>query len=162
MRTIKINPYDKKSVNNAVRRLKYYKKQLIETKCNEFVKKLAEAGFEIASERFANAEYDGTNDVKVSISGDGSSLKVIASGKAVCFIEFGAGVARGGGYPEERKPDGIVGLGEYGKGHGATGKPWYYAHNQKTDGNPPAMAMLNARDAMVEQVTQIAREVFGK
>lgn len=158
---ILLNPYDKKSVDAAIRALKEYKRNMLETKCNEFVRRLADAGREIASMRFEMAEYDGTNDVSVYISGDGDSLKVIASGKAVCFIEFGSGVARGGGYPEERKPAGIVGLGEWGKGHGATGEPWYYAHGKKTDGNPPAMAMLNARDTMVEMVTQIAMEVFG-
>lgn len=161
MKTIKINPYDKKSVDAAIKRLNEYKREIAEIKCNELVKRLAEAGREVASMRFDTAEYDGENDVSVYISGDGNSLRVIARGQAVCFIEFGSGVARGGGYPEDRKPDGIVGLGEYGKGHGATGEPWYYAHGKKTDGNPPAMAMLNARDAMAEMVTQIAREVFG-
>ena len=158
---IKINPYDKKSVDTAVKAVKKYKRDMLETKCGEFVRRIAEAGREVASMRFDMAQYDGDNDVTVHISGDGNSLKVIANGKAVCFIEFGSGVARGGGYPEDRKPAGIVGLGEYGKGHGATGEPWYYAHGKKSDGNPPAMAMLNARDTMVEMVTQIAREVFG-
>lgn len=158
---MKINPYDKKSVESAIRQLQAYKRSLVETKCNELVRRLAESGMEIAAMRFESAQYDGNNDVSVYISGDGNSLRVVASGQAVCFIEFGSGVARGGGYPDDRKPEGIVGLGEYGKGRGATGEPWYYAHGKKSDGNPPAMAMLNARDTMVEMVTQIAREVFG-
>lgn len=158
---MKINPYDKKSVESAIRQLQAYKRSLVKTKCNELVRRLAESGMEIAAMRFESAQYDGNNDVSVYISGDGNSLRVVASGQAVCFIEFGSGVARGGGYPDDRKPEGIVGLGEYGKGQGATGEPWYYAHGKKSDGNPPAMAMLNARDTMVEMVTQIAREVFG-
>lgn len=158
---IQVNPYDKKSVKAAIKQLQEYKRDMLQTKCDEFTRRLAETGREIASMRFESAEYDGDNDVTVSVSGDGSSLKVVANGKAVCFIEFGSGVARGGGYPADRKPEGIVGLGQYGKGHGATGEPWYYAHGKKSDGNPPAMAMLNARDTMVEMVTQIAREVFG-
>lgn len=158
---MKINPYDKKSVESAIKQLQAYKRSLVKTKCNELVRRLAESGMEIAAMRFESAQYDGSNDVSVYISGDGNSLRVVASGQAVCFIEFGSGVARGGGYPDDRKPEGIVGLGEYGKGQGATGEPWYYAHGKKSDGNPPAMAMLNARDTMVEMVTQIAREVFG-
>lgn len=158
---IKLNPYDKKSVDAAIRALNAYKRSTLETRCNEFIRRLADIGLQIASMRFETAEYDGDNDVSVYVSGNGNSLKVIASGQAVCFIEFGSGVARGSGYPEERRPAGIVGLGEWGKGHGATGEPWYYAHGKKSDGNPPAMAMLNARDTMVEMVTQIAMEVFG-
>lgn len=162
MKTIKVNPLDKRSVNNAIKQIEAYKRNLMGEKCNKFVRRLAEKGYEIAKADFKAAKYDGDNDVTVNISGDGSSLKIVANGKAVCFIEFGAGVARGGGYPDDRKPDGIVGLGQFGKGHGATGKPWYYAHGKMTDGNPPAMAMLRARDTMVEEITQIAREVFGK
>ena len=158
---ININPYDRKSTKNGIRQLEQFKK-MVNTKGMEFARRLAESGVDVASIRFSVAEYDGENDVKVYATETDTGMKVIANGKAVCFIEFGAGVARGGGYPEDRKPEGIVGLGEYGKGHGATGLPWYYAHGKKTDGNPPAMAMLNARDTMVEQVTQIAREVFGK
>jgi hypothetical protein len=160
MKTIKVNPYDKKSIERATKELEAYKK-MVNTKGREFLRRLAEEGCNVASMKFSLADYDGNNDVKVTISESGDTMKVVATGQAVCFIEFGSGVARGGGYPEDRKPEGIVGLGEYGKGHGATGQPWYYAHGKKTDGNPPAMAMLNARDAMVEKVTQIAREVFG-
>lgn len=160
MKTIKVNPYDKESIDRATKELEAYKK-LVNTKGREFVRRLAEAGCNVASVRFSLADYDGENDVKVRVTGHGNTLKVVATGQAVCFIEFGSGVARGSGYPEDRKPEGIVGLGEYGKGRGATGQPWYYAHGKKSDGNPPAMAMLGARDAMVEKVTQIAREVFG-
>ena len=158
---IEFNPFSKSSIKDAQKQLEDYKK-IVESKRAEFIRRLAEKGMNEASIRFTGAEYDGTNDVTVTTLDTGDSIKVIANGKAVCFIEFGAGVARGVGYPDEWKPDGIVGLGEYGKGHGATGLPWYYAHGKMTDGNPPAMAMLGARDLMVEQVTQIAREVFGK
>lgn len=160
MKTIKVNPYDKESIDRAYKELIAYRK-MIDTKGKELLRRLSEIGLNIASAKFSRADYDGENDVKVTVSETSAGLKIVASGQAVCFIEFGAGVARGGGYPEDRKPEGIVGLGEYGKGHGATGQPWYYAHGKKSDGNPPAMAMLTARDTMVEEVTQIAREVFG-
>ena len=160
MKTIKVNPYDKDSVDRAVKEFEAYKKD-IEAKAKELVSRLSAIGCNIASAKFYRADYDGDGFVGVRVTETAKGVKIVASGQAVCFIEFGAGVARGGGYPEDRKPEGIVGLGQYGKGHGATGKPWYYAHGKKSDGNPPAMAMLEARDSMVEQVTQIAREVFG-
>ena len=157
---ITINPYDKTSLDTAIKRLNEYKTD-IDNKCNELVRRLSEIGLQIASARFETAMYDGDNDVSVSVSETADGIKIVASGQAVCFIEFGSGVAMGYGYPEDQKPKGIVGIGEYGKGHGATGKPWYYAHGEKSLGNPPAMAMLNARDVMIENIGSIAREVFG-
>ena len=136
-------------------------KRGIEEKCNELIRRLSEIGLQIASARFETAMYDGDNDVSVSVSETTDGVKIVASGQAVCFIEFGSGVAMGYGYPDDQKPAGIVGIGEYGKGHGATGKPWYYAHGKSSLGNPPAMAMLNARDAMIESIGSIANEIFG-
>ena len=157
---ITINPYDKTSLDTAIKRLNEYKTS-IDNKCNELIRRLSEIGLQIASARFETATYDGNNDVSVSVSETADGIKIVASGQAVCFIEFGSGVAMGYGYPDDQKPAGIVGIGEYGKGHGATGEPWYYAHGEKSLGNPPAMAMLNARDVMIENIGSIAREVFG-
>lgn len=157
---ITINPYDKTSLDTAIKRLNEYKTS-IDNKCDELIRRLSEIGLQIASARFETAMYDGNNDVSVSVSETADGIKIVASGQAVCFIEFGSGVAMGYGYPDDQKPAGIVGIGEYGKGHGATGEPWYYAHGKKSLGNPPAMAMLNARDVMIENIGSIAREVFG-
>lgn len=157
---IKINPYDQNSIQKAVEQVRTYKNS-IEEKCNELVRRLSEIGLEIASSRFETATYDGDNDVTVSIIETSNGVKIVASGQAVCFIEFGSGVTMGYGYPDDQKPSGIVGIGEYGKGLGATGKPWYYAHGKQSLGNPPAMAMLQARDTMVESIGNIAREIFG-
>ena len=48
-----------------------------------------------------------------------------------------------------------------GKGHWDDPNGWYYKHGEKSHGNPPAMAMVSARDTMVEELTTIAREVFA-
>ena len=157
---ITVNPYDKASIQKAIDQMNAYKRG-IEEKCNELIRRLSEIGLQVASARFETAMYDGDNDVSVSVSETTDGVKIVASGQAVCFIEFGSGVAMGYGYPDDQKPAGIVGIGEYGKGHGATGKPWYYAHGKSSLGNPPAMAMLNARDAMIESIGSIANEIFG-
>ena len=47
-----------------------------------------------------------------------------------------------------------------GKGHWKDPGGWYFSHGQHSFGNPPAMAMVHARDAILEQLTAIAREVF--
>lgn len=157
---IKINPYDQKSIDNALTQVRAYKADL-ERKKNLIVSGLAEIGIQVANVGFALADYDGVNDVSVTVNQTGTGVNIIASGGAVCFIEFGSGVRYGYGYPAEDKPAGIAGIGEYGKGQGANEKGWWYGYKQHTYGNPPAMAMLTARDTMIEQITQIAREVFG-
>ena len=62
-----------------------------------------------------------------------------------------------------RKSDEFIAY-TYGKGKGANPKGWYFTSgpgaSQHTYGNPPAEAMLTAREAMIEQVTKIAREVW--
>ena len=55
----------------------------------KFTQKLADIGLDYATMSFQRAEYDGTNDVTVSIDAQKPNLvRVVASGKAVLFIEF--------------------------------------------------------------------------
>lgn len=159
---ITINPFDKKSIDKAIKQLEQYKKDFL-AKEEIFVKKLAEIGVSVASTGFALADYDGVNDVSVRLEWQGNKATVIAEGETVGFIEFGTGVK----YPEwdnsgmEYTPPKH---GTYGKGHGARPKGWYFKPGegavQHTYGNPPAEAMRTARDVMIEKVTQIAREVW--
>lgn len=157
---VKINPYDKNSIDNALKQVQAYRNALDQKK-ELLVNRLAEIGLQVASVGFSLADYDGVNDVSVTVNQSGTGVNIMASGQTVCFIEFGSGVRYGYGYPAEDKPSGIAGIGEYGKGRGANEKGWWYGYKQHTYGNPPAMAMLTARDTMIEQITQIAREVFG-
>ena len=161
---IKLNPFDKASISDAVKLLEQYKKDFL-VKEQIFVKRLAEIGVSVATTGFALADYDGVNDVVVAMEHSGTRAKVIASGETVGFIEFGTGVK----YPEwdstgmEYTPPKH---GTYGKGHGARPHGWYFKPNgsegaaQHTYGNPPAGAMLTARDVIVDRVVQIAREVW--
>lgn len=85
---------------------------------------LAVKGADIAQEYFDRAEYDGQNTVKVHSEKRKYGAIIIASGKPVCFIEFGTGVYYNGSgsYPLPL-PEGVVGIGEYGKGQGK--KDWW-------------------------------------
>ena len=159
---ITINPLDRKSIDEAIKQLKQYKKDFL-AKEELFVKRLAEIGVSVATTGFATADYDGIKDVQVSMTQSGTSAVVIAYGETVGFIEFGTGVK----FPEwdstgmEYTPPKH---GTYGKGHGARPKGWYFKQGegavQHTYGNQPAEAMRTARDVMIERVTQIAREVW--
>jgi hypothetical protein len=109
--------------------------------------------------------YDGTNDVSVHLDEISNGYAIVADGKAVAFIEFGAGVYHNGSepYPNPR-PDGIVGIGEYGKGHGKR-KAWGYLDENDelviTRGNPAAMPMWYASEEIKSSVLKVVREVFG-
>ena len=121
--------------------------------------------------------YDGDNDAIVSLQATENGYNVVASGNAVCFIEFGSGVHynSGGSYPLP-KPSGIVGIGQYGHGAGSNDH-WTYSGNPGTDGktftnelgqervltygNPAQMPMYYALRQMQQEAEQVVREVFA-
>ena len=149
---ITINPFDTKSVADAIKQLEQYKRDFL-AKEELFVKRLAEIGVSVASTGFATADYDGVNDVVVTFEQQGNRATVVASGETVGFIEFGTGVK----FPEwdnsgtEYTPPRH---GTYGKGMGARPKGWYFKQSegaaaQHTYGNQPAEAMRTARDVMI-------------
>ena len=161
-KTIKIELSDS-SLNSAIKELNRYKRWVLE-KEEELRIRLATIGATVASIQFSRAIYNGTNDVTVRVDDTGSVAVIYAEGESVAFIEFGSGAKYGYGHPEV----GEFGPGTYseseelgGKGHWDNPKGWYFGSGQHSFGNPPAMAMVSARDAIVESVTSIAREVFA-
>lgn len=160
------------SIDKAIKEVEKYKQELIR-KEKLFLERLAMIGVKEASIRFTTAIYDGVNDSTVTLEQTPNGYSVIAEGTAVAFIEFGAGVYHNSGepYPNPR-PEGIVGIGEYGKGKGKR-RAWFYYGEAgtngesdgkglvKTRGNPAAMPMWYATEEMRNAILQIAREVFG-
>jgi len=159
---IVIDPFDKKSVDRAVKQLQQYQKEFA-VKEAEFIRRLKEIGVSVAEAGFSTADYDGVNDVLIAETQNGNRAAVIAYGETVGFIEFGTGVRNpewDGAGTDYTPPK----HGTYGKGKGANPKGWWFSTSpgsaQHTYGNPPAEAMLTARNAMIEQVITIAREVW--
>ena len=139
-------------------------KRDFEEKEQEFIRRLAEIGVRVAQSGFATADYDGVNDVVVTMVKTSNGYSVVASGETVGFIEFGTGVK----YPEwdntgmEYTPPKH---GTYGKGQGKNPHGWWFRQNDggranHTYGNQPAEAMLTARNEIIERAMQIAREVW--
>lgn len=160
---IVIDPFDKKSIAQAQKLVKQYRKDF-EAKKQEFIRRLAEIGIRVASAGFSTADYDGVNDVVVSLEKTRDGYTLIASGKTVGFIEFGTGVKHpewdnsGMKYTPPKH-------GTYGKKQGANPWGWWFRENEggrakHTHGNMPAEAMRTARDEMVENVMRVAREVW--
>lgn len=152
-----------KSINSAIRELNKYK-AWIHTKEEELRIRLATLGATVASIQFSRAIYNGTNDVTVRVDDTGSVAVIYAEGESVAFIEFGSGEKYGYGHPQAAEfgvGPGTWSEGPEGKGHWNNPKGWWYAPGQHSHGNPPAMAMVSARDKIVEELTVIAKEVFS-
>ena len=153
-----------KSIGQALKELKRYRDSLEDRK-QQLLKELAEIGVREASVRFTTAMYDGVNDSEVTLETIENGYCIVASGEAVAFIEFGAGVYHNPTepYPNPR-PDGIVGIGEYGKGYGKR-QAWGFHDDSGelviTHGNPAAMPMWYASEEMRDSILTISRRVFG-
>lgn len=153
-----------KSISEAVKELEEFKKTLA-VKQQKMLEKLGEIGVKEASLRFTTAMYDGTNDSSVELRPIDKGYAIVATGRAVAFIEFGAGVYHNPGepYPNPR-PEGIVGIGEYGQGYGKR-KAWGFRDDSGelviTRGNPAAMPLWYGSEEMKKKILQVAKEVFG-
>jgi hypothetical protein len=152
------------SIKDAITELKAYRDSL-DRKKDKLLEELANIGVKEASVRFTTAMYDGVNDSHVTLKSISNGYAILAEGHAVAFIEFGAGVYHNPGepYPDPR-PDGIVGIGEYGKGYGKR-NTWVFRDGAGekvfTHGNPAAMPLWYASEEMRSKITKIAKEVFG-
>ena len=163
-------------LRDAERQIQVYKATLNQ-KVQEFAKALAQKGIDVATVRFANAQYAGDNDVTVERDPvqTPNGFAIVAHGKAVAFIEFGTGVmhsAYGG-----ELPNGVGEHGTYGKENGKHKRWYYYGESGNagtpvkevdgkgqlnyTSGNDAAMAMWGAVEEMASQVEATWREVWS-
>ena len=160
---IVIDPFDKKSIDAAYQMVRQYKNDFA-LKEQEFVRRLAEIGVQVAQSGFSIADYDGVNDVVVNMVKTSNGYSVVASGEAVGFIEFGTGI-RNPEWDSSGMDYTPPAHGTYGKGRGKNPWGWWFKPSDgvaatHTFGNHPAEAMSTARDQIVERVMQIAREVW--
>ena len=153
------------SIQSAMKELKSYRDS-IDSKVGKLLERLANIGVKEASVRFTTAIYDGVNDSSVTLETIQDGYCIKAEGRAVAFIEFGAGVYHNPGepYPNPR-PAGIVGIGEYGKGYGKR-QAWGFRDESGelviTHGNPAAMPMWYASEEMRNTILKTFKEVFGE
>lgn len=159
------------SITEAINRLNTYRNSL-EYRTQDLVSRLGNLGLTVVSAMYSTAEYPGTNDVRVSVEFGENTCTIHADGKAVAFIEFGAGI----NYPEGQYAGQVGALphGMYGKHQGANPKGWAYYGEAgtgrvreikpglyRTKGNPPLNAFPAAVETIRDQVETIVKEVFG-
>lgn len=173
MKTVKV-PLSQRGIDTLLREIESYTVWLKE-RSQVLLDRLAQAGFEVASARFAKAAYDGTNDASVSMEtrGDGARA-VVAVGASVLFIEFGTGVT----YPDNHPQAAELGMkrGEYGQGHGKQSSWGYYGDpgtngvvKMKKDGstvvithgNPANMPMYETVKELEAMLPDLVKEVFS-
>ena len=155
-----------------VRYLEQYSLNL-PTKCEEFVRKLGEAGIKVVNSEFAkitaSPDYDPTHSTELRLSSFGAITQgtLIVEGKQVLFIEFGAGVHYNGAVGQSPHPKGRefgYTIGSYGQGKGRQDS-WSYEADSgewvRTYGVRAQMPVWKAAQEMMNLVKSTAKEVFG-
>ena len=173
MKTVKV-PLSQRGIDTLLREIESYTVWLKE-RSRVLLDRLAQAGVEVASARFAKAAYDGTNDASVSLETRSEGVRaVVAVGASVLFIEFGTGVT----YPDNHPQAAELGMkrGEYGQGHGKQSSWGYYGDpgtngvvkTKKdgstvviTHGNPANMPMYETVKELEAMLPDLVKEVFS-
>lgn len=173
MKTVKV-PLSQRGIDTLLREIESYTVWLKE-RSQVLLDRLAQAGFEVASARFAKAAYDGTNDASVSLETRSEGVRaVVAVGASVLFIEFGTGVT----YPDNHPQAAELGMkrGEYGQGHGKQSSWGYYGDSGTngvvkmkkdgstvviTHGNPANMPMYETVKELEAMLPELVKEVFS-
>lgn len=176
-RTININLFDSKSIQNAIKQIEQYRDDL-PRKCQEICRRLAEEGVRVANSALSEGKEEGyTPSTKVSYEIDANGkvirAKIIASGPYILFLEFGSGIRYSGtknpkalemGYgpgtypsnaPQQNPP--------YDNWESPTG--WYYYGDDgkvhHTYGVRAKMPMYRASVEIMKNVNKVVKEVFG-
>ena len=169
-KTIKIDLFDGKSLDNAIKQIQEYQRTLND-KCEVFVRRLAEVGIPIIDQNIASSSGDsdkGHNTyIKINSFGSYSQAQLIVEGKDLLFIEFGAGVHYNGnlgGSPHPKGKEMGYTIGSYGKGQGKNDFWFYYADSGEavmSHGTQATMPVYKAGVEIRRQILKIAREMFG-
>ena len=149
-------------LDGAIYKLDAYSLDLQE-KGKQICERLASLGALHASLGFSRALYEGIGSADITAEPTDNGYAILASGTAVLFLEFGAGVTMGYGHPQAAEFG--YGPGTYpGKGRWDNPKGWWFTGaqgSQHSYGNPPNMAMYNAAKEIEREVERVAREVLA-
>lgn len=165
---IKINLFDSRSLDKAIQQIRQYQNSL-PRKVQTFIDRLAKEGLQVVQSTMESVpdEEKGSyyTEIVNTSNGDIIGAAIRLTGDKVLFIEFSAGITYGtDNYP---LPSGDkYGMGTYpGKGHWNSPYGWWYVDEQGNKhhsyGNRAYMPMYHAEQAIILQISHIAREVFS-
>lgn len=169
---VKINALSMTSVYDALFDLEKFRKKL-DKLATELPKALAAYGMVGASTRFEAGTYNillsgswSTPNIWVSAEPIENGWRIVANGKEVCFVEFGAGVYYNGGNSSYlgRRPKGIVGIGKFGKGHGKQ-DVWVFTEGNDTiftQGTPANNALYYTGQEIRRRIEEEARRILNE
>ena len=173
MRTITIDIFNPASIDAAVKEIRDYadwvkrKTDELRERVAYFIAKDASAVFNTAVADDLIGEGAVIGSVDVVVEDNGNMTLVIANGEDAVFMEFGAGVYYNGGVGSSPNPLGAAlgyTIGSYGKGNGAKAV-WGFKGDDGalhlTHGVPASMPLYRALQSVVNDIEQIAREVFS-
>lgn len=178
-RIFNVDVLSQKSVDNLIKELRQYKDSLPK-KCEEFVRRLYELGLPIIEQKIDEAGFtvdakgiesgsstEHNTHIELRHFGDYSQATIVVEGEDLFFIEFGSGVHYNGAVGSSPHPKGQelgYTIGSYGQGNGRKDTWGYYKDNGDlvlTHGTKATMPIQSAIDAIEQQMTEIAKEVFG-
>lgn len=161
-----------KSIDNAIKEVYRYKLHLSE-KLMELQDRVGDKLAQLAQQGFNHGTAEETTDggsipanVTLSVSKDGDTTIVYAEGDDAVWCEFGAGVYYNGSVGSSPHPKGAelgFAIGTYGQGKGAR-KAWCFYKDGElhwTHGVPASMPMYKACESVIDDIANIAREVFA-
>lgn len=163
-RTIHVDLLNPASIDAAVQELRDYAKW-VERKAEALAKRLAAYGLTQVRIGYNAAAYPQDRHIEVSVESRGeNTYAIVASGRDVLFLEFGAGVRYGGGHP--LNGDLGMGPGTYpGQTHVPNPGYWWYTgedgESHYSVGNAPSMVMYLTGMELEREFVRIAREVFA-
>ena len=161
-----------KEIDRAIKEVEQYKRDLI-SKTNLLRERIAERIADNTQSGFSGAIADDClkggkkyAEVTVELDKRDNITVVIANGEDAVWVEFGAGVFHNGAVGTSPHPKGAelgFTIGSYGKGYGKQ-SVWGYRDEdgnlRLTHGTPAVMPMYNAVKTVMDEIVDIAREVF--
>lgn len=149
------------AIKDAVDYLETYKKW-VNQKIDELMIRLAAVGLETARVYFQQGATEGNEAPETWVEPIENGFKIIARGKDVFFIEFGAGDAAGN-HPDAANAPVDTSPGSYSKintGEYAKYQSWHHKGVKYTE-LQPQMPMYYAMREIERNVQKIAKEVFS-
>lgn len=143
------------SVANAIKELQA-RKQAVEELTKQLAKELAEIGKEVSQELYGKG-------IKVSVKPIDNGFSIDANGRAVCFLEFGAGVRTNNSHPFANEMPFEVSQGSWSRENAqqfVTQGYWIFGSRKYTYVTP-TNAMYNASKMISEKALECAKKVFG-